>query len=150
MKHKSGPICFACLNAQEICSDCRESDFRPAITENLEYEGITWRHRLNIEDDECTKYRRLETEIALAAISRLKAIAAQRKGKEEAEKRAKEAKAQAEEVERICRQQQIKDFRVTSSLCPDHTWVIKARTEYDARLWVAQYMKISFSETQIA
>jgi hypothetical protein len=45
--------------------------------------------------------------------------------------------------------EEVKHFKVTSSLYPDHVWTINARTEYHARLWVARYVKISFSETQI-
>lgn len=196
MSYKTGPICFACQNEQEPCANCRESDYRPLIHENFEHEGAPYRFRADIEDDECTKHRLFETELALAAISRLQAISAQRRGAEEAKKRKEEEKARKAEAERLLKERQnalyreklyfpanphafdfesaaqktwtnppkvpspfdglssgveeIKDFRITSSLYPQHAWVVKARTEYTARLQVARYLKISFSETQIA
>ena len=96
--------CPACQNEQARCAGCRQSDYRPVIRENFEHQGIPYRSRVDIEDDKVTTHRRLEAEMAIKALSVLQVIRAQQKGREEAQKRKQEAKAQSTEVERLRKQ----------------------------------------------
>ena len=96
--------CPACQNEQARCAGCRQSDYRPVIRENFEHQGIPYRSRVDIEDDKVTTHRRLEAEMAIKALSVLQVIRARQKGREEAQKRKQEAKAQSTEVERLRKQ----------------------------------------------
>jgi len=190
-------ICPTCENEQARCADCRQTSYRSSIRENFEYSGIPYRSRADIEDDTATKHRRLESELALKALSALQVIQAQQKGREEAKKRKQEAKAHAEEVERIRKEQMeklygqklwfpkqeqkpfdfthtpktvwtnppehipnpldalsrdfegVEVFKIGSSLYPSRVWNYRASSEMNARLQVARFLKISYSETHI-